>query len=53
MMDILSENCKKEYAKSVTEVLRLEEKGFVQGVCYFINKSFNFIKKRNICTKYY
>jgi hypothetical protein len=26
MMDILSENSKKEYAKSVTESLRLEEK---------------------------
>jgi hypothetical protein len=26
MMDILSENCKKEYPKSVTELLRLEEK---------------------------
>jgi hypothetical protein len=36
VMDILSENCKKEYPKSVTELLRLEEKRFVQGVCYFI-----------------
>jgi hypothetical protein len=26
MMDILSENRKKEYPKSVTELLRLEEK---------------------------
>jgi hypothetical protein len=26
MMDILSENSKKEYPKSVTELLRLEEK---------------------------
>jgi hypothetical protein len=26
VMDILSENCKKEYAKSVTELLRLEKK---------------------------
>jgi hypothetical protein len=38
MMDILSANSKKEYPKSVTELLRLEEKRFVQGVCYFINK---------------
>jgi hypothetical protein len=37
MMDILSENSKKEYPKSVTELLRLEEKRFLQGVCYFIN----------------
>jgi hypothetical protein len=38
MMGILSENRKKEYPKSVTELLRLEEKRFVQGVSYFINK---------------
>jgi hypothetical protein len=39
MMDILSENCKKkkEYSQSVTEPLRLDEKRFVQGACYFIN----------------
>jgi hypothetical protein len=37
MRDILSENSKKEYPKSVTELLRLEEKRFLQGVCYFIN----------------
>jgi hypothetical protein len=37
MMDILPENCKKEYPKSVTELLRLGEKRFLQGVCYFIN----------------
>jgi hypothetical protein len=37
MMDILSENSKKEYPKSVTELLRLEEKRFLQGVCCFIN----------------
>jgi hypothetical protein len=37
MMDILSENCKTEYPKSVTELLRLEEKRFLQGVSYFIN----------------
>jgi hypothetical protein len=37
MRDILSENSTKQYSKSVTELLRLEEKGFLQGVCYFIN----------------
>jgi hypothetical protein len=38
MMAILSENRKKEYPKSVTELLRLEKKRFVQGISYFINK---------------
>jgi hypothetical protein len=54
MMDILSENSKKEYPKSVTELLRLEEKRLVQGICYFINKIPKFIKekKRSKCTKY-
>jgi hypothetical protein len=42
-MDILSENNKKEYRKSVTEHLRLEKKRCVQGVCYFINKIPKFI----------
>jgi hypothetical protein len=37
MMDILSEDSKKEYPKSVTELLRLEEKRFLQGICYFMN----------------
>jgi hypothetical protein len=37
VMDILSEYSKKEYPKSVTGLLRLEGKRFVQGVCYFIN----------------
>jgi hypothetical protein len=37
MIDILSENSKKEYPNTVTELLRLEEKRFLQGVCYFIN----------------
>jgi hypothetical protein len=37
-MAILSENRKKEYPKSVTELLRLEEKRFVRSVSYFINK---------------
>jgi hypothetical protein len=35
-MAILTEN--REYPKLVTELLRLEEKRYVQGVCYFINK---------------
>jgi hypothetical protein len=53
LMDILSEKSKKEYPKSVTELLRLEEKRFVQGVCYFINRIPKFIcKKRSKCTKY-
>jgi hypothetical protein len=43
MMDILSENSKKYYPKSVTELLRLEGKRFVQGVFYFINKIPKFI----------
>jgi hypothetical protein len=37
MRDIVSENGKKEYPTSVTELLKLEEKRFLQGVCYFIN----------------
>jgi hypothetical protein len=37
MMDILSENSKKVYPNSGTEIL--EEKRFVQGVSYFINKN--------------
>jgi hypothetical protein len=54
MIDILSENSIKEYTKSVTELLRLQEKRFVQGICYFINKIPKFIKnrKRSKCTKY-
>jgi hypothetical protein len=38
MLDILSGNRKKEYPKSVTELLRLEEERFLQGVSYFTNK---------------
>jgi hypothetical protein len=38
MKGILSENSKKEYAKSVAELLRLED-----GVCYLINKIPKFI----------
>jgi hypothetical protein len=45
-MGILSENSKKEYPKSVTELLRLGEKGFVRGICYIINKIPKFILKR-------
>jgi hypothetical protein len=44
MMDILSKNNKKEYPKSVTELLHLEEERFVQGVYYFINKILTFKK---------
>jgi hypothetical protein len=46
-MDILSENSKKGYTKSVTE---LEDKRSVQGVCYFINKipKFIFKKEKNV-----
>jgi hypothetical protein len=43
MMDILSENSKKEYPESVTELLRLGEKRSVQNFCYFINKIPKFI----------
>jgi hypothetical protein len=46
MMDILSEKSKKEYPKSVTELLRLKEKRFVQGICYFVNRIPKFIKKK-------
>jgi hypothetical protein len=49
MMDILSENSEKEYPKSVTELFRLQEKRFVQGVCYFINTIPNlFFKKKEV-----
>jgi hypothetical protein len=43
--DIWSENSKKEYPKSATELLRLEGKIFVQGACYYINKLPKFIKE--------
>jgi hypothetical protein len=55
------EQKKKEYPKSVTELLVLEEKRFVQGVSYFINKIPKFIykikkiykkRKRSQCTNY-
>jgi hypothetical protein len=39
---------KKEYPKSVTEFLKLEEKTFVQGVCYFINKFLNLFEKAEV-----
>jgi hypothetical protein len=45
MMDILSENNKIEFPKSVTELLRLEKKIFVQVICYFINKILKFSLK--------
>jgi hypothetical protein len=37
MMDILSQNCKRECTESDMELLRLEEKRSMQGVYYFIN----------------
>jgi hypothetical protein len=37
MGDILSENSKKEYPKSVYRALTARRKRFVQGACYFIN----------------
>jgi hypothetical protein len=48
MMAILSENSKKEYPKSVTELLRLEEKRLVPGACYFINRIPKFILKKRL-----
>jgi hypothetical protein len=54
MMDILSENSNKEYPKSVTELLRLEEKRFVQGICYRKQNSCVYLKRKiSMCTKYY
>jgi hypothetical protein len=46
MMDIVSEKSKKEHPTLVTELLRLEEKLFVQRVCFFKNKIPKFITKR-------
>jgi hypothetical protein len=46
VMDILPENSKKEYPKSVTVPSRLEEKIFVWDVCYFINNIPKFILKK-------
>jgi hypothetical protein len=48
VMDILSENSKKEYRKSVTELLRLEEKQFLLGVCYFINNIPIFVVTQDV-----
>jgi hypothetical protein len=42
--DILSENSKKDYPKSVTELLRLKEKRFLQGGCYYINNFLIYLK---------
>jgi hypothetical protein len=41
--DMLSEKIKKEYPQSVTELLRLEGKGFLQCLCNFINEIPQFI----------
>jgi hypothetical protein len=48
MMNILSESRGKEYPKSVTELLRLEEKRFLQGACCFINTVPKSILKKEI-----
>jgi hypothetical protein len=48
MIDILSEKSKKNYPKSVKELLRLEEKRFLQGVCSFINNIPIFIYSRYV-----
>jgi hypothetical protein len=56
MMDILSENSKKEYPKSVTELLRLEKKK--KDLCKASVTSYTkFLtlfqkRKRSKCTKY-
>jgi hypothetical protein len=47
MMDILSENSKREYLKSVTKLLRLEEKKQTKFLNVFLKK-----EKRSKCTKY-
>jgi hypothetical protein len=53
MMNILSENSKKDYPMSVKEILRLEKKRFVQGVCYLKQNSYIYLKRKgSICTKY-
>jgi hypothetical protein len=47
VMAILSENSKKEYPKSVTALLRLDEKNiWARRICYFINKIPKCILKR-------
>jgi hypothetical protein len=51
-MDVLSENSKKEYPQSVTELLRIEEKRFVQGVCYFIKQTSKIYLKKGKRSKY-
>jgi hypothetical protein len=51
VMGIFSDNSKKEYPKSVTELLRLVGKRFVRDVSYFLNKIPNFIKKKKYVYK--
>jgi hypothetical protein len=53
MMDILPDNSKKEYPKSVTEFLRLEEKKICARNLLLNTKMPQFIKKRKIsmCAK--
>jgi hypothetical protein len=53
VMGTVSENSKKEYPKSVTELLRLQKNKSVQDICYFINKipKFTFKKKKKYMYK--
>jgi hypothetical protein len=54
VMDILSENSKKEYPESVTELLRLEEKK-ICARCLLLHRQNSYIylkRKRSVCTKY-
>jgi hypothetical protein len=48
VMDVPSENSKKEYPKSVTDLLRLEEETFLQGVCYFTKTFLYFFINRHV-----
>jgi hypothetical protein len=48
MMGILYEKKKNKYPRSVTKVLRLEEKCFLQDICYFINNIPKFIKNKQM-----
>jgi hypothetical protein len=38
----------RDYPKSVTGLLRLEEKRFMQDVCYFMNNILKFIYKKEV-----
>jgi hypothetical protein len=47
MTNILPENSKKEYPKSITELLRLEGKRFVQGVLLHKQNFYTYLKRKN------